>query len=107
MISPINWVKDKTRIEEEASFPYGTTRQELIYELEEATTRKKCRKEQKKVGESFITTSFQVHLEAAGKWDCWVVELKSNLKIIVGAQGIPLYYVIRENDAPDQTEHDT
>ena len=33
-----------------------------------------------------------------------MVELESNLKIIVGAQSILLYYVIRENDAPDQTE---
>ena len=38
----MDWVKDNTRLEEEASFPYVTTRQELIYELEEATTRKKC-----------------------------------------------------------------
>ena len=34
-------------------------------------------------------------------------ELESNLKIIVGVQGIPLYCVSRENDAPDQTERDT
>ena len=58
----MDWVKDKTRLEEEASFTDGTTMKELIYELEEATTRKKCRKEQKKVGEYFITTSFQVRL---------------------------------------------
>ena len=37
----IDWVKDKTRLEEEASFPDGTTMKELIYKLEEATTRKK------------------------------------------------------------------
>ena len=60
MILLIDWMKDKTCLEEEASFPDGTTRQELIYELEEYTTRKKCRKENKKVGESLITTSFQV-----------------------------------------------
>ena len=53
-----------------------------------------------------IKTSFQVQLEASGKWDCWVVELESNLKMIVGSQGIPLYYVISENDAPNQTERD-
>ena len=33
LISLIYWVKDKTSLEEEASFPDGTTRQELIYEL--------------------------------------------------------------------------
>ena len=32
----------------------------------------------------------------------WI--LRANLKKIVEAQGIPLSYVIRENDAPDQTE---
>ena len=62
----MDWVKDKTCPEEEASFPDETTTQELIYELEEATTRKKCRKEHKKVKESLITTSFQVQLEASG-----------------------------------------
>ena len=40
----MDWVKYKTFIEEESSFPDGTTRQELIYEIEEATNRKKCRK---------------------------------------------------------------
>ena len=54
-----------------------------------------------------ITTSFQVQLEASGQWDCWVVELEINLKMIIGAKRIPLSYVIRENNAPDQTEHDT
>ena len=106
-MSLIDWVKDRTRLEEEASFSDVTTRQELICELEEAKTRNKRRKEHKKVGESLITARFQVQLEAAGKWDCCVVDLESNLKIIVGAQVIPLSYVIRENNAPDQTEHDT
>ena len=44
LIPLMDWVKDKTRLEEEASFPDRITRQELIYELEESTTRKKCRK---------------------------------------------------------------
>ena len=103
----MDWLKDKTRLEEEESFPYGITRQELIYELEEATTRKKCRKEQNKVGKYLITTSFQVQLEADGQWDCWVVEHESNLKMILGEQDIPLSYVIRYNNTPDQTEHNT
>ena len=40
----MDWLKDKNPLEEEASFTDGTTRKELTYELEEATTRKKCRK---------------------------------------------------------------
>ena len=34
------------------------------------------------------------------------MDLEKNLKMIVGAQGITLSYVIRENDAPDQAESD-
>ena len=40
LISLMNWVKDNTHLKEEASFPDRTTRQEVIYELEEATTSK-------------------------------------------------------------------
>ena len=54
-----------------------------------------------------IKTGLQVQIEAAGQWDRWMVDLESNLKIIVGAQGIPFSYLIRYNDAPDQTERDT
>ena len=63
----MDWVKNKSRLEEEASFPDGTTRQELIHELEESTTRKKYIKEQNKVGLSLITIIFQVKLEASRK----------------------------------------
>ena len=80
----MDWVKDRTRLEEEVSFTDGRTKRELIKELEEATTRNKCRKDQNKFGDSLITTSFQVQLVAAGKWDRWLVELKINLKMIVG-----------------------
>ena len=59
------------------------------------------------MGEYLIRTNFQVHIKDAGKWYSWVVELESNQKVIVGAQEIPLSYVIRENDAPGQTERDT
>ena len=76
------WMKDKTCLEEEISFPDVTTNQELIQELEEATTRKKCRKDQNKFGGVLITNSFQVQLEAAGQLDCWVVELESNLTLL-------------------------
>ena len=46
----MDWVKDRDNREEDVSFSDGTTRQELIQELEQATTRKKYRKDQNKVG---------------------------------------------------------
>ena len=50
LISLMDWVNDNNPLEEEASFPDRTTTEEVIYELEEATTMENCRKEQKKVG---------------------------------------------------------
>ena len=79
----MDWVKDTNHIEREVSFPDGMTKQELIEELEEGTTRNKCRKHQKKYGESLITASFQVQIYASGQWDLLAVELHSNLKIIL------------------------
>ena len=71
----MNWVNDSTRLEEEVSFLDGTTKRELIQKLEEATTSKKCRKYQKKVGEYLVTNSFQVWIKTDGQWDLWLVEL--------------------------------
>ena len=63
--------------------------------------RRKFRKDQKKVGETLITSVLQVKLETANQWYCWFFELKSNLKMIIGVKGIALSYVIRKDDTPD------
>ena len=55
------------------------------------------------MGETLITAEFQVKLDTANQWYRWVVELKSKLKIIIGANGIVLPYVIRKYDTPDPT----
>ena len=54
-----------------------------------------------------ITTAFQVQLETATQWDRWSIELESNLNIIIGAKGIALSYVIREDDDPNLADQDT
>ena len=103
LISLKDWVKDKDVLKEDIEFENGTTRAEFIAEIEEATERKKQKSNQKKVGESLITAAFQVQLETASQWDRWVIELESNLKMIIGAKGVALSYVLRKNDAPDLT----
>ena len=62
---------------------------------------------QNKIGDSLITSSFQVQLETATQWDLWIVELDSNLKMIVVSKGIALSYIIRENDDTDIEERVT
>ena len=54
-----------------------------------------------------ITTAFQVQLETATQWDRWAIELESNLKMIIGAKGISLSYVIREDDDPNLADQET
>ena len=93
------WVKNKVSLDEPTDFEAGTERAEFITQLEEALERKKCRTNQKKIGDSLIMSSFQVQLETATQWYRWIVELESNLKMIIGSKGIALSYIIRENDA--------
>ena len=80
-ISLIDWVKDKTCLEEEASFLYGTTRQELIYEFEEVTTREKCRKEQKKMGNilSQLASKYSSNLPGNGIVGWWSLRATKKL----------------------------
>ena len=54
-----------------------------------------------------ITAEFQVQLETDTQWDRWVIELESNLKIIIGAKGIAISYVIREDDDPNLADQET
>ena len=60
MISLKDWVKDKVRLQVESKFETGTTQDEFIKAIEEASERKECHINQKKTGESLIATAFQV-----------------------------------------------
>ena len=63
MISLKDWVKDKVRLQEESEFETRTTRADFVKAIEEVSERKECHINQKKTGESLITTVFQVQLE--------------------------------------------
>ena len=69
LISLMDWVKDKSRLNEEVTFENGTTRNEFVTDIEQASERKKCRSNQKKICDALITSSFQVQLESATQWD--------------------------------------
>ena len=101
LISLMHWVKDKSRLNEPAEFAAHYTQAMLRSEIEEARERHQDRTDQKKKGESISTTDFQVKLETASQWERWDIELEGTLKMIIGANGVPLSYVIRPNDAPD------
>ena len=57
-----DWFKDRFRLEEEAIFEHGTTRQVFTKAIDDTSKLKKIRTSQLKAGESLITTLFQVKL---------------------------------------------
>ena len=107
LIALMCWVKDRVRLNEEASFVSTTTRDEFRNEIAAALEREKMRADMKTKGEALNSTNFQVKLESASQWDRWSIELESTLKMTIGAKGIPLSYVIRADDAPDMTPQTT
>ena len=50
-----------------------------------------------------ITNDFQVKLESAIQWERWEIDILGHLEMIVGANGIALSYVIRQNSVPDNS----
>ena len=107
IVALMHWVQDRTQLNEEPTFPAGYTRDEFLQQLREASERAKLRLDQKKIGESLIGADFTVQLKTRHQWERWLLELKTTLGAIVGAKGIPLTYVIREDDAPNLIGHAT
>ena len=99
LISLMHWAKDKHRVQENIEFENGTTRATVLRMIAEATVRERCRKTQRKAGESLVNQEFASKLKNSAQWERWKVELSSTLGSIIGAKGVPLTYVIREADA--------
>ena len=54
----------------------------------------------KKIGESYLDSSFTHKLKGQSQWKKFMEELSSNLAMIVGVQGVPLNYIIRKDVVP-------
>ena len=102
--SLVLWVKDTVRAGLELSFPDGTTRDEFVLAISASMAREKRRKEQKKIGESFLDTTFNTKLKTQSQWEKFMQELESTLGMIIGSNGVPLSYIIRTNEAAEYDE---
>ena len=76
----------------------GTDNGQILSDIAEATIREQCRKTQRKAGESLVTSVFVVKLTNSAQWERSKVELRSMLSSIIGAKGVSLVYVIREEE---------
>lgn len=99
--SLVLWVKDSDRVGQDLSFPATTSQAEFRSAISESLERDRRRRSQKKEGESYLDSTFNTKLKSASQWEKWLEELNITLCQIIGVRGVPLTYVIRENDAPN------
>lgn len=97
LISLMYWVQDQQRIDKPFQFGIDITEAQFFSALEESYERQQCREDQKKIGESLISSEFQIQLKSTTQWQRWYIELQSVLGSIIGSSGIPLTYVIRDD----------
>ena len=96
------WVQDMHRVGEPLSFPDETTQREFCTTITDALERDRRRKIQMKEGESYLDSSFDIKLKSSFQWQKWSEELETTLSQVIGVKGLPLSYVIREEE--DATE---
>jgi hypothetical protein len=94
------WVKDRIRLGQAVEFDDGTTQAEFVSMIDEAQQREKIRQERKKNAEGLATVKIDPPLKASSGWDGWKDAVKTALMLAYGSKGVPLLYVIRENQAP-------
>ena len=99
--SLVLWVKDSDRVGQDLSFPATTSQAEFRSAISESLERDRRRRSQKKEGESYLDSTFNTKLKSASQWEKWLEELNITLCQIIGVRGVPLTYVIRDNDAPN------
>ena len=93
------WVQDMHRVDLPLSFPNGTTQQEFRDAITGALERDRRRKIQRKEGDAYLDSSFDIKLKSSVQWQKWIEELDTTLSQIIGVKGLPLSYVIREEEA--------
>ena len=99
--SLVLWAKDRDRVGQDLSFPATTSQAEFRSAISESLERDRRQRSQKKEGESYLDSTFNTKLKSASQWEKWLEELNITLCQIIGVRGVPLTYVIRDNDAPN------
>ena len=98
-----NWTQDFYRVSEE---PTIVSLNETAFksQLRRAEIREKIRKTV--ISSTVTAIASPGPLEKESKWKEWEEKFNNYLRLHLGANGVPLSYVIRENDTPDtETVH--
>jgi hypothetical protein len=60
-----------------------------------------------KTGESLSSVRIDPPLKSSAGWEGWMVAAEAALTLAYGSKGVPLSYIIRENEAPQPAGHAT
>jgi hypothetical protein len=102
----IHWTQDFRRISREPTLDGIENINDFKDAIEQARQRAQMRKHTSEESESLIKSSDPGKLKKNKEWLQWSRSLKNYLSTILGQDGVPLSYVIRENEDPDYEGED-
>ena len=101
LIAMTHWVKDFRRVDLSPTIA-GLNEASFIALLNKASRRDEVRQEEIKNSEAVLKEASPGPLETESKWHDWEQAMENYLSSTYGVDGVPLSYVIRDNDAPDR-----
>ena len=102
----IHWVQDFVRV---SNTPDIDDLDEAYFRaaLGVSSQRSTIRKQEAKDASSASSKASPGKLKDDRKWNEWITRFKNMLSMILGVNGVPLSYVVRENPKPKPKGHDT
>jgi hypothetical protein len=99
----VHWAKDFDRINEIPSLDHLHDRGFFRLELRTADKRARIRRELASGSESRAREASPGKLKNEKSWNTWEQAFLTQLSILIGVNGVPLSYVVREDVTPDPT----
>jgi hypothetical protein len=97
----IDWVKDQDRINQAPTIA-GMDEDSFLEAIKESAKREVIREAAKENAETLAKEASPGKLTGEKVWDKWRSGLENQLSMLYGVNGVPLVYVIRENEEPEE-----
>ena len=97
--SAIHWAQDHRRVSSTPSIK-GMNGDDFLAQLERASERAKIRGQHKSDADTKAKEASPGPLKSEKEWMDWEAKFTNYLSVLIGVNGVPLNYVIRENEAP-------
>ena len=104
LIGMIHWVQDFARVSKTPSLDGFEDQVSFHQALDEAFDRADVRRIEKDQSDTVSKVADPGKFKDERKWPEWEPAFVNYLSTILGVAGVPLSYVVRENEAPDPTD---